>query len=92
LTPEQWGYIVFTGFIASTITSFVGGSVAATYGIINGAVAGVYPAYTGLVSQIVGRERLGGGLGLLNTAQSAFSILGAFIAGVVAKYFGFPTL
>jgi MFS family permease len=125
LTPEQWGYIIFTGYVTSTITSFVGGSVAdivgrkktyllgvlliglgwlslaffknwvhvaVAYGVINGAIAGVYPAYTGLVSQIVGEERLGGGLGLLNTARSAFSILGAFIAGVVAEYFGFPTL
>ncbi|MFQ6087094.1 MAG: MFS transporter [Candidatus Bathyarchaeia archaeon] len=125
LTPEQWGYIIFIGYISSTITSFAGGSVAdrigrkktyllgvpliglgwlslvffknwvqvaVAYGTINGAIAGVYPAYTGLISQTVGKERLGGGLGLLNTAWSASSVLGAFLAGVVAEYSGFPTL
>lgn len=125
LTPEQWGYVIFIGYITSTITSFVGGSiadrigrkktyllgvpliglgwlslaffrnwvhVAVAYGTINGAIAGVYPAYTALVSQTVGKDRLGGGLGLLNTAWSAFSVLGAFLAGVVAEYYGFPTL
>lgn len=66
--------------------------VAVTYGIIMGVDAGIYPAYTGLVSQSVREEELGGGLGFLNTISSAFSILGALLAGVIAEYYGFPIL
>jgi len=66
--------------------------VAVAYCIIMGVDAGIYPAYTGLVSQSVREEELGGGLGFLNTISSAFSILGAFLAGVIAEYYGFPIL
>jgi len=65
--------------------------VAFSYGLINGMMVCAFPAYTAVVSDSV-PEDVGGGLGILNTATSITSIVGALLGAVTAKYLGFRNL
>lgn len=62
------------------------------YGIVMGAVSGLYPAYSALISDIVRGENVGGALGLVNTVTSLFGAIGVLIAGYVATAFGYGIL
>ena len=62
------------------------------YGIVMGAMSGLYPAYAALISDIVHGENVGGALGLVNTVTSLFSAIGALVAGYVATAFSYNIL
>jgi len=62
------------------------------YGMVMGAICGLYPAYAALISDIVHGENVGGALGLVNTVTSLFEAIGALVAGYVAATFGYNIL
>jgi MFS family permease len=62
------------------------------YGVVMGALSGLYPAYATLISDIAHGENVGGALGLVNTVTSLFEAVGALVAGYVAATFGYNIL
>ena len=90
--------VVVLGFLISALgwLSFVWVTVVwealILYGIVMGAMSGLYPAYAALISDIVYGENVGGALGLVNAITSLFGAIGALLAGYVAMKFGYNVL
>jgi DHA1 family multidrug resistance protein-like MFS transporter len=59
--------------------------------VVEGVLAGTVTAATALVATSMPRERLGYGLGLVQTAVFSGSALGPLVGGVLADAFGFRT-
>lgn len=62
------------------------------YGIVMGAMSGLYPAYAALISDIAHGENVGSALGLVNTVTSLFGAVGALVGGYVATTLGYNIL
>jgi MFS family permease len=90
--------IVISGFLVSALAwlSLAKVSnvleVSILYGIIMGAMSGLYPSYASLISDAVHGENVGAALGLVNTVTSLFGAIGAIAAGYIAAAFGFNIL
>lgn len=62
-----------------------------SYGVVSGMTACAFPAYTAVVAEYT-PEDIGGGLGVINTATSIVSSIGAFVGAATARCLGFRIL
>lgn len=60
--------------------------------VIQGAISGFVPSALALVSTSAPRERTGYALGVLQSSSAAGMVLGPFIGGVLADFFGFRAI
>ncbi|MEB3100268.1 MFS transporter [Ferviditalea candida] len=60
--------------------------------VLNGTISGFVPAATALISTTTPKEKMGYAMGTLQSGVLAGSILGPFIGGLAADWFGFRPL